>query len=66
MRLHRPFFDSKSGSDLLVCVPGDKQFQHFLFAIGEHNVTGGKIFPGEELTRSMNIESTRRGAHTEP
>src|SRR6266550_3310526 len=26
----------------------------------------GKIRPGAELTRSMNMESTRRGAHTEP
>src|SRR5215831_10512672 len=32
------------------------------------NVTrpAGKMRPGAELTRSMNIESTRRGAHTEP
>src|ERR1035441_10664080 len=45
-RLHRSFFDSKSGSDFLVCVPGNKQFQHFLFAISEHDVTGGKDISG--------------------
>src|SRR5690242_1742436 len=26
----------------------------------------GKILPGEDVTRSMNVESTRRGAHTDP
>src|SRR4029077_789238 len=32
------------------------------------NVTrpAGKMRPGEEVTRSIKIESTRRGAHTEP
>ncbi|SRR5260370_38119630 len=32
------------------------------------NVTlpAGKIRPGDEVTRSMNIDSTRRGAHTDP
>src|SRR5438309_9502690 len=26
----------------------------------------GKIRPGDEVTRSMNMDNTRRGAHTEP
>src|SRR5438552_14159715 len=26
----------------------------------------GKMRPGDELTRSINMESTRRGAHTDP
>ena len=26
----------------------------------------GKMRPGDEVTRSMKMESTRRGAHTEP
>ncbi len=29
-------------------------------------LAAGKMRPGEEVTRSMKMESTRRGAHTEP
>ena len=66
VRFDGALFDAQGGADFLVGASGDQHFENFFFAIGEADAARRKMRPGAELTRSMNMESTRRGAQTEP
>jgi len=66
VRLDRALFDAEGGADFFVGAAGYQHLQNFFFAVGEGDASGGEDAAGDELTRSMKVESTRRGAHTEP
>src|SRR5438132_10828462 len=58
--------DAQLGADFLVRPAYHQHLQNLLFPIRKGHAASRKDASRELVTRSMNIERTRRGAHTDP
>ena len=66
VRLYRALFNAQGAANLFVRPASHQHSKNFFSRSVNVTRPAGKIRPGDEVTRSMNIDNTRRGAQTEP